>query len=373
MKKLVLPILIVIAFTACKKEDAAQPEPTYYYSDNVFNPNSNACIETADGNLAFATVTSNNSITIFKLTKTAALVWKRTYDLMPNGIFSTAIALTEDNEHNLYATGKTQQGPFIIKADSTGDLLWRNTYGLSGNEDPTCIIKTGDGGILVAGNEFNLNFYLLKITKDGIVLWQRNYPAGFQVLPGHLLENQQGNYVLTSISPQFNWLAYLTFNTVGDVVGDVANTVDGLQIVGNTIELADGSLITCGGLLDDNNNLQDFVFKGNSGGTQQWINTCGTKSNADVARYIVEKPNGGLLVAGTSASLSSARTDGHMLSLSATGDSLAFQYFASSINIIPTNIFKQLGGDNVIVGQTTKTNGTNGVFITNTNADGVFK
>lgn len=372
MKKLLLPILVAIAFSACKDDETVAPKAKVYYTDNVvFSSTAGSCTKGADGSLFFSGV-SGGAIAVTKLTNTGNLLWAKQYSI-PTGLFSSNTAIAEDADQNLYVAASGQFGLFVLKINQDGVLQWNNSYGGMSGDDVNCIIPTSDGNLLVSGSEFSSNFFLYKIATDGTQLWQNSYVVSSQQTASHLLETPEGDYILTGANTGFGELVYLKVNTNGDVVWDKTNTVSGLQFVGNTTLLPDGSLATCGSVMDNTGNFQSFVFKADANGNGQWQRSYGSVPNTEVTRYIIQGPNGGFLLTGQSSSQTSGRMDGHLLSVSASGDSLGFKYFAASQNISPMVVFKQPTGNNLIVGFSDNGNGTSGTFMSYIDANGNFK
>lgn len=370
MKNLLLPILTALVLFACHKEEFSSPKATVYYTDAVvFSATASACTQTAAGDLVFSGV-SNGFLCITKLSATGNLLWTKQYSI-PNGQFTGNTAVVEDDEQNLYASAKWQGGPAVIKVNSSGDFEWKNYLGALGNEI-NGLIYTNDGNLLLLASKTNSGLNLIKIAKNSNVVWKKTYIINLQQATNHLLETPQGDYIVTASNINMDELAYLKVDVNGDVYWDKTNTVTGLQMLGNTIVLPDGSLATCGSITNDTGNLQSFVYKADVNGNGQWLRSY-TGPNAELTRYITAAPNGGFLLTGQSTNQTSGRVDGHLLSVSATGDRLGLTYFASSINISPSIIIKLGNGDNLIAGASNKDNTTAGIFITYTDANGNFK
>ncbi|UUC44155.1 T9SS type A sorting domain-containing protein [Flavobacterium cerinum] len=81
-----------------------------------------------------------------------------------------------------------QQDLWIIKLDAKGSEQWQRTIGGSGQEELACIRRTKDGGYIVGGssasgksgdktedNYGNLDYWIIKLSSDGKIEWQKTY------------------------------------------------------------------------------------------------------------------------------------------------------------------------------------------------------
>lgn len=83
---------------------------------------------------------------------------------------------------DLVACGvSTEEDPggdlFVLKADQAGSERWRLGTGEVGSaEEADRIIRTADGGYLVAGVARDRRLVLLRLERDGTLLWRRSHP-----------------------------------------------------------------------------------------------------------------------------------------------------------------------------------------------------
>lgn len=77
---------------------------------------------------------------------------------------------------------------WIIKIDVNGQAQWQQTFGGNGNDIPTDILATEDGGYLIAANSNSIisdlktsenfggnDYYIIKLDKNGKLLWEKTY------------------------------------------------------------------------------------------------------------------------------------------------------------------------------------------------------
>lgn len=77
---------------------------------------------------------------------------------------------------------------WVMKISPNQDIIWQKSYGGSGYELPSAVLETAEGDILIggtsnspisgnltSGNEGDNDYYLIKLNTDGEVIWQNNY------------------------------------------------------------------------------------------------------------------------------------------------------------------------------------------------------
>ena len=82
---------------------------------------------------------------------------------------------------------------WVIRIDSNGILVWEKSYGGTQTEEARAMVKSADGNIIIAGetrsndvdvsgNNGAADFWLIKISPDGNLLWQKTLGgSGFDV------------------------------------------------------------------------------------------------------------------------------------------------------------------------------------------------
>lgn len=111
----------------------------------------------------------------------AQVKWERTYGALEK---ETASAIINTLEPGYIIAGNTssflnQTQAYIIKIDELGAIEWSKTYGGASAENAKDIVQLKDSGYLIVGltNSFGKMYqgYVLRIDKNGELLWQKNY------------------------------------------------------------------------------------------------------------------------------------------------------------------------------------------------------
>ncbi len=195
---------------------------------------------------------------------------------------------------------------WIVKLDSSGDIVWDKTIGGSGTDVLNSIVQTLDNGFLLSGrsssdisgdktenSEGESDFWIVKLASNGTIEWQNTiggndidqaYSAnqtsdggyiigGFSrsAISGDKTENGQGNFDC--------WLVKI--NNVGII--EWQNTIGGSEIDGITsvIQSSDGNYILGGNSQSD---ISGDKSENSRGGQDYWIikhaHTLGLEENS---------------------------------------------------------------------------------------------
>lgn len=272
----------------------------------------NAIIQTSDGGYLIAANTQSNDgdvsgnhggsdVWILKLDALGTLLWQKTYggSLSENASF---ILPTPDGNYMISAQSNSTNGDllalvhhggndaWLFKIDGAGNLLlWQKTYGGSGSEGGGTVFNTSDGGYIlstatssnngdVSGNHGYYDTWVVKISPDGNIDWQkcyggtdmdnarvRNINAAGQILVVGYTFSKNGDITGTKGGEDF-WTLLLDGNNLGKILFSKnlggRNSDTGEDAVAN----ADGTYMAVG--RTDSN---DGDVSGNHGLNDIWI------------------------------------------------------------------------------------------------------
>lgn len=163
----------------------SQGIPGSGYINVITADNGIGIVPTSDGNTVYATSfdgtgTNTGNIVLFKLNSSGNITWQ--YELAGNVSDDYAYAIAIDSSQNIYLGGFTNnngQGNndmYLVKYDSTGNLLWQKTLGTTVNDNYRSIsIESGANGIFASGRANN-DAVTIKYDNTGNIIWQKQVP-----------------------------------------------------------------------------------------------------------------------------------------------------------------------------------------------------
>ncbi|RZJ50947.1 MAG: T9SS type A sorting domain-containing protein [Flavobacterium sp.] len=237
---------------------------------------------------------------IVKLNKEGTIEWQKTY----GGQYADILRSLEQTADNGYILAGYSNSPisgdktdaekglgdyWVIKINDVGEIQWQNTYGADGDDQPYVIHQTSDEGYILGGNSDSRNaltplggivsngtdFWILKLDKEGSVIWSKTYDFGKTDILTSLVVNTDNTYL----------------------IGGHAKTESKRSLVTDLAGKA--------GISKEKDGINDYIaLKIDEKGEELWNKTVGS-AGEDILRKLVETRDGGYLMAGTSDSNSS--------------------------------------------------------------------
>ncbi|RMA66435.1 T9SS type A sorting domain-containing protein [Ulvibacter antarcticus] len=224
---------------------------------------------------------------------------------------------------------------WVVKIDATGNIMWQNTIGGSGEDNVDVIQQTTDGGYIVLGNSDSnisgdktensrggLDLWILKLDSTGNITWQHTYGGAQPEFQCFGQQTTDGGYIIGGYSDsdisgdktdptngqRDFWI--LKLDSVGDI--EWQNSIGGslVDTVLATKQTTDGGYIiggfstspASGDKSENSLGAQDYwIVKLNPNGTIQWENTIGG-SDTELLRDLIQTADGGYLIGGYSRS-----------------------------------------------------------------------
>tara|TARA_R110002072_G_scaffold174802_15_gene330504 strand:+ start:10358 stop:11722 length:1365 start_codon:yes stop_codon:yes gene_type:complete len=318
----------------------------------------NSIIETPDGGYAILGFTLSNDgdisdkistdadFWVFKTDPNGELQWSKTYggsaDDRATRIISTndggfaVIGYTRSNDGDV-----SQNNGFydfwLLKLDSSGNMQWEKNYGFSGIDQGQAVIQTSDGGYFLAGymdfdgraaqqqsknksgNRHGVGeFWGIKTNASGVEQWNAYFGGLNNDRAYDVIQTSDGGFILVgnSESDDFDitnprgsydyWVVRV--DSSGSLVWQKNYGGSGIEIAYSITKTQDGNYLILGDtrssdqqVSNPKGNADAWLIKINENGDLLWQKSYGG-SEFDTGRNIIEKPDGNLIVFGTSRS-----------------------------------------------------------------------
>lgn len=256
-------------------------------------------------NAAGGQVTSNNGLGDFWVVRTdldGNLLWQNNYggdkvdhphSIVSDGNGGFLIAgNTESDSIDVSGNHGINTSDFwVIRIDSSGNLLWQSCYGGSGNDVAFPVIAASDGDFMVAGYTSSSDgqvtgaygfgdFWVIKIDNSGTLIWEQVFGGSGNDLARDITATPDGNYVVTGYTTTIDngdVSGFHTGGTGGDIWAvkfDESGTLIWQKCLGGTKnDIAfdvsvhpDGGYLFCG-----NTSSNNFDVSYNNGGSDAWV------------------------------------------------------------------------------------------------------
>jgi|SRR5690554_889117 len=221
---------------------------------------------------------------IVKLAANGTIEWQKTY----GGQFSDKLESIEQTRDGGYILGGWSNSPksgnknedsygegdfWILKLDKKGEIEWQRTLGGEQDDHLYVIFESNEGGFYAGGNTRSqitgtkdiangkgADFWVLRLSENGEIVWQKTYDFGENDILTSMLENE-----------------------------------DGTLLIGGHAKTENTGLSRA-----DKKGINDYLaLKIDNDGEEIWRQTIGSEGE-DVLKKLVETRDGGYLLTGTS-------------------------------------------------------------------------
>ncbi|KIC89080.1 hypothetical protein HY58_18810 [Flavihumibacter sp. ZG627] len=296
-------------------------EQRYSYSGS---PSENKIVNYKDGYI----ICGHNNL--IKINNNGDLVWRKASNL-PSEIIN---GITVSGDGSIYAVGLapgSTPGITVMatlnKYDQNGNLLMAKSYSRSSREEFFDIKIESNNELIVLGatNEPDADFWVVKLSMDGTMIWEKTYYDIGSAFPKNIIITNEGNYVFTGYSymssgPYFylqmvdsngeNKWAYFVYD----------NPTRGISVA----ETIDNSLIVTGGFQLDNS-AQAAIYKFDKNGNKIWEKLYDEFSTFLFNKTVIPTSDGGYIINSQKSKTYNSSTETDQIYIFKTDDMGEFQ------------------------------------------------
>ncbi|HDG68557.1 MAG TPA: hypothetical protein ENG11_05375 [candidate division Zixibacteria bacterium] len=263
---------------------------------------------------------------------------------------------------------------------------WELIYDESGTEVGYSVVQTDDGGYAVAGEASipggygGADFYLVKVSSDGEVLWSRTYGGECNDKGYHILKTEDGGFIIVGEShpchpdseyPYFSYIYVVKTTLSGDTVWTKTISETGKD-VGYWIEPAvDGGYVIAG-VSDNDDSLftgDALLLKIDTYGNVIWTHSYGG-SNREIANSVRQTADGGYIIAGFSSSPTDSG-DIYLIKTDNEGNVIWERVYEDDYITIGNQVVQTSDGGYAVIGSTIPAEGAPGdVYLLKTDSEG---
>lgn len=219
---------------------------------------------------------------------------------------------------------------WLVKLDADRNIIWDKTYGGTGVDRLTSLIETADGGYLIGGSSDsnisgektensrgNLDMWIIKTDQTGTIMWQKTFggsnfdwvqsmvktPDGGYLLAGSSNSNISGDKSQNSSGAADYWV--LKIDSLGTIIWQKTIGGDNADYAKSIIAASDGNYIIGGDSFSNisgeknentsNNSNDVWILKLNNIGDILWQKDIGANDTESFADIRMTSDNGFIL------------------------------------------------------------------------------
>ncbi|MFZ2125785.1 MAG: hypothetical protein WA087_01555, partial [Candidatus Saccharimonadales bacterium] len=268
---------------------------------------------------------------LVKYDSSGNVVWNKTWG-GPGMDRADSVAQTADGGYIVSGTYAINGGDsYIAKYDSDGNIVWNKTWGGSEFDEGSSVIQTSDNGYMVTGttNSFGggyMQLFLIKYDSDGNMSWNNVYSGLDYTSSESIVQTSDGGYAIagsvsgSGVNAGGCDTLLAKFNSSGNLTWDAAWGSEGDDSANSVVQTSDGGFAITGNttLFDE---YDMIIIKYDSGGVISWKNTFGNTSddtNED-GNSIVQTIDGGYTIGGHTDLMGAQGIDSLMVKFSSSG------------------------------------------------------
>lgn len=269
------------------------------------------------------------------MTSTTSVVWKKSWGGNKDDV---AFAIENTMDGGIIVAGKSQSNNgdvttnygkndfWILKLSSSGQMVWKKTYGGSGDDVAYAVRKTVDGGYMVAGSSSStdgdvsgnhglLDAWLLRLDSLGNVVWNKCFGGSGNDLAYELSNTSDGGFAFAGYTKSNDgdisggshasgdyWIAKI--NSLGDLVWSRTYGGSGYDFAHAMQQAGDGGYYLSGYARSTDGDVQVaygqedmWILKLDDEGNQVWQKTYGG-TGGEGAGALTVTTDGGCILAG---------------------------------------------------------------------------
>lgn len=279
----------------------------------------------------------------------------------------------------------------VVLSQTVPAIQWQKSLGgNNGGDHAYSLVKTTDGGYIVAGscssnngivtgNHGSSDFWIVKLTATGTLQWQKSLGGTGIDEARSIIQTTDGGYIIAGYSTSNNgdvtgnhgakdyWVVKIT--STGTIQWQKSLGGTGNEQAFSIIQATDGGYIVAGYSMSNNGDVtgnhgdKDYwIVKLASTGTIQWQKSLGG-TGSDQAHSIVQTTDGGYIVAGLTTSNNGDVTGNHgsgdccVVKLTSTGDIQWQKALGGTNNDEAYSIIQTTDGGYIFAGYSDSNNG----------------
>jgi arginine repressor len=225
---------------------------------------------------------------VVKLDSSGNVVWTKT---IGGRSWDVANSIIQSSDGGYVVAGRTESfgagldDMYVVKLDSSGNVVWTKTIGGSSDDKAWSIIQSSDGGYVVVGSTRSfgagdVDIFIVKLDGSGNVVWAKTIGGSNEDVVRSIIRSSDGGYVVAGYTKSFGAggsdIYVVKLDSAGNVVWTKAIGGSDKDEAGSIIQSSDGGYIVAGHTRSFGLGGDIFVMKLDSSGNVVWAKTIGS-------------------------------------------------------------------------------------------------
>ncbi len=277
-------------------------------------------VVTSDGGYAIAGFTSSfgagdNDFWLVKTDASGNMEWSQTYGGTGDDR-AYSLSVTSDGGYAL--TGYTSSFGagsadfWLVKIGASGNMMWSQTYGGTGDDYAFSLVATSDGGYAIVGETRSFkaegsDWWLVKTDSSGNMMWSQKYgetnyggrayslivasDGGYAIAGDTSATGAEGHFCLVKTDASGNLIWQKTYDSGREGFEDSLSSL---------VQTSDGGYALAG-FASSLSETDAWLVKTDASGNMEWSQTYGGTGD-DTADSVVQTSDGGYALAGDTTS-----------------------------------------------------------------------
>ena len=259
------------------------------------------------------------------------LLWSDNY----GGLYNDGgYACLQTNDSNYVVAGSTysfgagDHDFYLVKLTAFGDVLWSRTYGGAGTEYGRDMVATADGGYVLVGSTTSSgaggsDVFLVRVDSSGYELWSKTYGGAANDVGWSLRSTSDGGLIIcgttSSSGAGFGDMYLIRTDASGNVLWSRTFGGPGGESGVCVRPTADGGFVAVGSTGSFGEGYSSvYIARMTADGDSVWAGTYGG-AGADFGYSVTVANDNGFIIAGATAPAGAGYSDAYLIKTDSTG------------------------------------------------------